>query len=275
MIPGSNLEHTGPMKQITGNTYITPDGIKPCLREYLLLKSRWSPYSRFFQIVLKYRPLAVRGEYSDEIWAKSSLEVMEVLEECSAHFTITGLDHVRNLPGPAIFAANHMSTLETMLLPGLVVPIRPCTFVVKDKLVKAKIWGPVMRSRNPIVVTRKDPRTDLEAVLTQGSQLVAQGTSVIIFPQSTRTSVFVRSGFNSLAAKLAAKTGAYLVPVAVKTDYWGNSPILRGFGPVNRNLPVHIEFGEPMKVQGRGKAEHEVCLDFIEGRLKDWGAAIG
>lgn len=263
------------MKQITGNTYTTPPDVKTCLREYLLFKSRWSPYSRFFQIVLKYRPLAQRGEYTDQVWAQSSLEVLEVLEECGAHFTITGLDHVRSLPGPAIFAANHMSTLETMLLPGLVVPIRPCTFVVKDKLVKAKIWGPVMRSRNPIVVTRKDPRADLEAVLSQGSELVAQGTSVIIFPQSTRTSVFVRSGFNSLAAKLAARTGAYLVPVAVKTDYWGNSPILRGFGPVNRNLPVHIEFGEPMKVQGRGKAEHEACLDFIEGKLAHWGATIG
>jgi 1-acyl-sn-glycerol-3-phosphate acyltransferase len=73
---------------------------------------------------------------------------------------------------------------------------------------------------------------------------------------------------------LAAKAGVPVVPVAVKTDYWGNGAILRGFGPVHRDRTIHIEFGEPLTVEGRGKAEHEKTLDFIEGRLREWGAPI-
>jgi len=86
--------------------------------------------------------------------------------------------------------------------------------------------------------------------------------------------VFARTEFNSLGAKLASRTGAYLVPVALKTDYWGNSPILRGFGPVDRSKAIFFEFGEPMAVAGRGRAEHDRCLDFIEDRLKTWGARV-
>ena len=255
------------------DSYSTPEDAPRALREYLLLGSRWSPYSFFISIIFKYRPLALKGTYDDEIWARSSYEVVKSMERCGAKFRIEGLDKVRSLQGPAVFVGNHMSTLETTTLPGLICPIRPVTFVVKEKLSKGLVWGPIMRSRDPIIVRRKDPRADLEIVLREGAQRLSRGISVIIFPQGTRTEIFDRTNFNSLGIKLAAKAGVPVVPVAVKTDFWGNSPILRGFGPIRRDRPVHIEFGDPISVEGRGKAEHERCLDFIEDRLRRWGAA--
>lgn len=257
-----------------GDSYQTPADVSRALREYLLLGSRWSPYSFFFKIILTYRPYAVAGTYDDDIWARSSYESIKYLERCGAKFHIAGLDKVRELKGPAVFVSNHMSTLETVALPGLICPIRPVTYVVKEKLSKGRIWGPIMRSRDPIVVSRKDPRADLEAVLVGGAERLARGISIIIFPQGTRSDTFDRSRFNSLGIKLAAKAGVPVVPIAVKTDYWGNGALLRGFGPVHRNRAVHIEFGEPIVVEGRGKIQHEQCLDFIEGRLRSWGAAV-
>jgi 1-acyl-sn-glycerol-3-phosphate acyltransferase len=168
-----------------------------------------------------------------------------------------------------------MGTLETVVLPGLIRPMKPITFVVKRKLLGGVIWGPIMRSRDPIAVSRKDPRADLEAVLREGPARLAAGISVIVFPQGTRTEVWKREGFNSLGIKLASRAGVPVMPVALKTDYWGSGGLFRGFGPVHRERTVRIEFGEPMSVSGRGKAEHERCLDFIESRLKDWGATIG
>lgn len=257
-----------------GDSYETPAGVPRALREFLLLGSRWSPYSFFFKIILKYRPYAVAGTYDDDIWARSSYESIKYLERCGAQFRISGLDKVRALTGPAVFVSNHMSTLETVALPGLICPIRPVTYVVKKKLSEGLIWGPIMRSRDPIIVSRTDPRADLEAVLGGGAERLGHGISIIIFPQGTRTDIFVRSKLNSLGIKLAAKAGVPVVPVAVKTDYWGNGAILRGFGPVHRNRTIHIEFGEPLTVEGRGKTEHEKVLDFIEGRLREWGAPI-
>ncbi|HCM27424.1 MAG: hypothetical protein A2Z99_20590 [Treponema sp. GWB1_62_6] len=257
-----------------GDSYDSPEGVKRALREYLLLGTRWSPYSIFFKVILKYRKVALQGGYDDEQWARSSWEIIQGLERCGAKFHIKGLDRIRGLAGPAVFVGNHMSTLETVALPGLICPIRTVTYVVKEKLSKGRVWGPIMRSRDPIVVSRVDPRADLEAVLAGGADRLARGISIIIFPQGTRTKIFDRAKFNSLAVKLASKAGVPLVPVAVRTDWWGNSPLLRGFGPVRRDLPINIEFGEAIRVEGRGKTEHAQVLDFIESRLREWGAPV-
>lgn len=72
--------------------------------------------------MFRCRSLAVQGLYDDKAWSDSSLEVMSKLETCGARFHISGLDQVRTLEGPAVFVANHMSTLETTLLPGLITP---------------------------------------------------------------------------------------------------------------------------------------------------------
>jgi len=262
------------MEYFPGDTYVTPPNVKRALREYLLLGSRWSIYSFFFHTILKYRGLALRGLYDDEVWARSSFEIISDLEKCGAHFDIRGLDQVRALKGPAVFVSNHMGTLETTALPGLICPIRPVTYVVKESLTRGPFWGPIMRSRDPITVSRKDPRKDLEAVLSGGTERLSRGISIIIFPQGTRTDVFDRSKFNSLGVKLASKAQVPLVPVAIKTDFWGNSPVFHGFGPVRRDRVVHIEFGAPLMIQGRGKAEHEACVDFIEDHLIQWGARV-
>jgi 1-acyl-sn-glycerol-3-phosphate acyltransferase len=258
-----------------GDDYTTPEGVPRVVSEYLLLGSRWSVYCHFFATILRSRALALAGLYDDEAWARSSREIISNLERCQARFRIEGMNRVRGAEGPLVFVSNHMSTLETLALPGLIVPMKPVTYVVKEKLLHGLFWGPIMRSRNPIAVSRSDPRADLEIVLREGCARLAAGVSVIIFPQGTRREVFERSQFNSLGVKLAAKAGVRLLPVAVKTDYWGSSGILRGFGPIRRDRPIRIEFGEPVPIAGRGRAEHDHCLDFIESRLRAWGAPVG
>ena len=256
-----------------GASYATPESARRALSEYLLLGTRWSVYSHFIATILRNRSLALRGLYDDEAWARSSHDLLKVLERCGARFRIEGMERVRSAPGPLVFVSNHMSTLETTVLPGLICPIKPVTYVVKEKLLHGFSWGPIMRSRNPIAVSRKDPRVDLEIVLREGQERLAKGISVIVFPQGTRTEVWKREGFNSLCIKLAAKAGVSVMPIAVKTDFWGSSGVFRGFGPIHRDRVIRIEFGESVAPSGRGKAEHEQCLDFIESRLKAWGAA--
>jgi 1-acyl-sn-glycerol-3-phosphate acyltransferase len=257
-----------------GDIYVTPEGTPRALSEYLSMGSRWGVYSHFFATILRSRALALSGKYDDEAWARSSREIIRNLERCRARFRIAGMDRVRRAEGPVVFVSNHMSTLETLALPGLIVPLKPVTYVVKETLLRGFFWGPIMRSRDPIPVSRKDPRADLDIVMREGCARLAGGISVIIFPQGSRTDIFDRSRFNSLGAKLAARAGVLLAPVAVKTDYWGSGGILRGFGPVRRDRPINIEFGEPFPVSGHGKAAHDQCISFIESRLRAWGAPV-
>jgi 1-acyl-sn-glycerol-3-phosphate acyltransferase len=257
-----------------GDRYTTSPGIPRAFSEYLLLRSRWSVYSHFISTILRSRALAQAGRYDDQAWAASSREIIGNLERCRARFHIEGMDRVRKAEGPLVFVSNHMSTMETLVLPGLIVPMKPVTYVVKEKLLHGFFWGPIMRSRNPISVSRTDARADLDVVMREGGARLAAGISVIVFPQGTRQDLFDRSKFNSLGVKLAARAGVRLLPVAVKTDFWGSSGFFHGFGPIHRDRPVHVKFGEALAVSGRGKAEHDLCLDFIESRLRAWGAPV-
>ena len=94
------------------------------------------------------------------------------------------------------------------------------TFVIKESLKRYPLFKHVMLARKPIVVTRTDPRADLQTVLEQGKDCIERGLSVIIFPQTTRTVDFQRKRFNSIAVKLARRANVPVVPIALRTDGW-------------------------------------------------------
>ncbi len=127
-----------------------------------------------------------------------------------------------------------------------------------------------MRSRNPIALERKHPREDLVKVMTDGTERLKNGFSVVAFPQSTRTVQFDEAEFNSLGVKLAKKAGVRIIPVAIKTDFWGNSKIFKTFGKLDRKKIIYMEFGEPLTVEGNGSNEHQKCVNFIKTKLDLW-----
>lgn len=167
-----------------------------------------------------------------------------------------------------------MSTLETMIFPGIIAPLRDVTFVVKESLVTHPLFGDVMKSRDPIIVRRTDPRKDFEAVMNGGVDLLSKGVSIIIFPQSTRSIEFNPEEFNSLGVKLAKKAGVEVVPVAIKTDFWGNGKWIKELGPIDSKKPIHIKFGEPFRVIGNGKEENQRIIRFIQSSLEEWNAEL-
>jgi 1-acyl-sn-glycerol-3-phosphate acyltransferase len=120
------------------------------------------------------------------------------------------------------------------------------------------------------VVGRTDPRKDFETVMTKGAELLANGVSIIIFPQSTRSLQFKPEEFNSLGVKLAKKAGVKVVPFALKTDFWGNGKIIKELGPVDAGKPIHFKFGESFMVEGNGKIENQRIIDFIQSSLNEW-----
>jgi 1-acyl-sn-glycerol-3-phosphate acyltransferase len=247
------------------NTYHTPENYPQMWLHRAFPHFQFAFKYKFLRINFHARKLAVRGLYPTEEWVKSSIRVMKLLESCGGRFHISGVENIRKLKGPAVFIGNHMSTLETMVLPFLISQVRDCTFVVKDSLVESWSFGPVMRSRDPIVVSRHNSREDLVKVMTRGQEILLQGRSVVIFPQSTRRIVFNPEEFNSLGVKLAAKAGVQVVPFALKTDFWRNGIYVKDLGPLDpANRDVYFTFGEPMDITGSGKEENKAIIQFIK-----------
>jgi 1-acyl-sn-glycerol-3-phosphate acyltransferase len=254
-----------------GNEYHTPESMERDFLDKLFLGTRAYFYSLIFNVTLQAHRLAVRGEYDDSAWIESSYAMRVCHERCGAKCHFTELTKIEEREGPVVFIGNHMSTSETFLLPAIIVPRKKVTFVVKKNLLTYPMFGPVMKSRNPIVVGRRDPKEDFKVVMNDGVERLRNGVSVVVFPQSTRMAEFKPEQFNSIGVKLARKAGVPVVPFALKTDFWSNGAILKECGPIHRDRDVFIRFAPPMDVAGSGKDVHASIIDFIQEQLREWG----
>lgn len=248
----------------TQNTYYSPKQSTHWL-------ARGNPtlvfYVKISMIVLKASRLCKKGTYTNDHWIQSSLNAVKALEAVGGGFEIKNLDVIRKIKSPCVFVSNHMSILETFVLPCLIQPYRDVTFVIKESLLSFPFFKHVMRSRNPITVARNNPREDLKTVLNEGQSRINANISVIIFPQTTRSVNFDPKKFNSLGVKLAKRCKVPIIPVVLKTDAWGTGSKFKDFGKVRPNKTVHITFSDPLIVKGSGKEEHKFIVDIITKRL--------
>jgi len=227
-------------------------------------------YPHLVSVVARGSRMAKRAHYGTFEWAQSSLAVMRALEGVGVDIEITGIDAFTTLQGPCVFVSNHMSTLETFVLPCIIAQFRDVTFVVKQSLLDYPVFRYVMRSRDPIAVGRTNPREDLKTVMEGGIERLKAGRSLVIFPQTTRMDTFDPAAFNTIAIKLAKRAGVPVVPVALKTNAWGNGKLIKDFGVIDPTRRVHFAFGKPMMIKDRGNEEHQAIIGFITEKLKKW-----
>ena len=251
--------------------YITPESA------ILPLSSMFPNITFYFRLCMILNAAsnsAKKGLYTSDAWITSSSNIRAALEKSGIKLTVEGFNNFKNIDGPCVFVGNHMSTLETMVLPSLIRPFRPVNFVIKESLLRYPVFHHLMRSREPIVVERKDARADFNAVMLGGVDNLSRGISVIVFPQSTRMPGLSRRHFNSMGVKLARKANVPIVPVALRTDAWGMNGLfglLKDHGPLHPEIPVNLRFGKPIAITGNGKTEHEEVYSFIEQCLTEWG----
>lgn len=227
-------------------------------------------YYRLFFIVLNASKVAKAGKYNGEAWAKDSFRVLEEIEKAGMRIDISGLSDLCNMEEPAVIIGNHMSMMETLLLPSMIRPIRPVTFVVKESLLDYPVFKYVMRARKPIAVTRTNPRQDLKTVMQDGTEKLKNGISIIVFPQTTRSHSFDPTQMSTIGVKLAKKAKAPIVPLALKTDGWQNGKKIKDFGSLDKSKIAYFSFGKPFSVVGKGDREHEKVNRYITTQLNKW-----
>jgi 1-acyl-sn-glycerol-3-phosphate acyltransferase len=263
------LEYTaGKIPELaSGNIYDSPRR-----RHFFLYRAAPSGsfYTRLILLLLNLSNLVKRGRFDSRIWVRKSAKVMRILESTGVRFHIENFNILREMEPPCVFLANHMSTLETFVLPSILVPFMPVTFVIKESLSTYPVLKHIIMSCDPIVVGRVNPRDDLKKVLHEGMEHLKSGVSVIIFPQRTRSILFDPRHFNTIGIKLALRAGVPVVPIALKTDAWGNGRRIKDLGKIDPDKSVIFSIGKPIPIQGRGKKEHEQIVRYIGQKLKEW-----
>ena len=180
------------------------------------------------------------------IWARMILRVSFMKIE------ITGLENVTRT-GTYIFAANHSSTLDIpLLLAYLPIQFR---WLAKEELFRIPFFGRVMRLTGYIPVNRSNPRQSVKS-LERAAARIRAGTSVVIFPEGTRTRdgailPFKRGGFT-----LAARSGRPVVPLSI-------SGAKRALEPKTLKLRpgrIKIVIGRPLPTQGLDRPGQEELM---------------
>ena len=256
--------------------YTTPAAILPAKPPRASFLSAWRFYvGGLGKVISEGMRILRAGDFGTETLGQLSWSLLHSVENMGASVTFEGFESMRNLGHqPAVIVANHMSLAETMLLPAGVFANGPMIIIAKRSLTRYPAFGRFLEASRPILVERRNPRRDLMDVMEQGLLRLAEGCSVLIFPQGTRMAAFDPARFNSLGAKLARRGRVPLIPVACKTDFARPGRLLRDFGPIDPSRPIRFAAG-PLLDSSRPQRElQEACVGHIMQCLKNWDMPV-
>lgn len=232
-------------------------------------------YPQWALITVQAALAAMRGRLTYERLVAGSGRLMRALQRCGVRFEICGTDGLADGQGPFVFVCNHMSAMETQVLPAIIGRTRNVTFVVKPSLMRYPLFRRVLGAFDPIIVTRTDARADLRNVLKLGKQKLDAGISVIIFPQARRSSHFDPETFGSMGWRLAKAAKVPMVPIALATEAWGRGAWVEDAGPIDPTRPARFAIGAPIAIADDPAAAHRQVTDFIAEHLRAWSVEGG
>lgn len=111
-----------------------------------------------------------------------------------------------------VYCANHQSMMDIVLLYRLFLHFK---WVSKKEILKVPFLGWNMRLNNYLSVSRGSPSSQIR-MMKGGENLLNQGSSLMIFPEGTRSKDGKLGRFRDGAFVLAQKTNSPVVPVVIK-----------------------------------------------------------
>jgi 1-acyl-sn-glycerol-3-phosphate acyltransferase len=123
-----------------------------------------------------------------------------------------------NIPpdGPAIYVSNHQSNFDIPIIySGLPIPFN---WLAKKELFKIPLFGLGMKRNGNIPIDRSNRKTTIHSIII-AAQRIKEGTSVVIFPEGTRTPDGDLQEFKKGALLIAAKAQVPVVPIVIHGSY--------------------------------------------------------
>ena len=208
-----------------------------------------------------------------DLWAHYCFASLQKAEKYGTDVIMDGWNNRKEYDGPVVYLANHMSTLETVMLPFVLLTYGPIGTVVKQSLSHLPFLTRAAAHLGLVPIGRKSPREDLMTIFNVCGQRIKEGISITIYAQGTRQPVFSRKSWGSIGTKLAERSGVPVVPIAVKTDIEPTRPGAKGwfkdFGTVDPSKTIRISCGPVLT--GTSKEMQQASFDWIKSRLDEWG----
>lgn len=187
-------------------------------------------------------------------WAKTILWI------CGIKIRAEGLENI-SAQMPYIYMTNHQSYFDIFaLLATLSVNFK---FIMKQELMKIPILGFTMRNAGYIGIERKDPRKAIKS-MNAVAEKIKHGTSILIFPEGTRSKdgrllPLKKGGFH-----LALKSGCKIVPIGISNSH---RIVPKGSLKINRGS-IHLRVGRPISTSPYSKKSISELMDKVQHAIE-------
>lgn len=221
----------------------------------ILVTIIWSSICLFFTPILSYR----KRYYLTSRWNIFIIWAARII--CGIHYQIKGLENLPNTT-PVILLSKHQSIWETIFY-VMAIP-RPLAFVFKKELVYIPFFGWSIALLRMIPINRKKNHNAFLQVLTLGQKCLANGQTIVMFPEGTRISVGKKGKYKQGGPRLAIATNTVIIPIAVNAgECWPKKSFIKIPGMIT------VSIGPPIIPKGLNAKELSQRVEsWIESEMK-------
>ncbi len=183
------------------------------------------------------------------IWGRVGLWLAGV------RFTVIGREHLAQ-QGPVVYMANHVSNFDILaLFAGVPDQFR---WMAKIELFRIPLFGLAMRRVGSIPVDRSNRKNSVLS-MREAVRRIAAGTSVVIFPEGTRSPDGTLQPFKTGSFTLALQAQVPVVPLAIV----GSGEVMPKHSRWIRGGHIRLIIMPPVETAGRAVAEREDLMEAV------------
>lgn len=184
-------------------------------------------------------------------WARGVLRV------CGVKVVVDGLENIK--PGVSyIYMSNHQSAFDIFTLLGYLPA--DFKFILKKELMKIPIFGRAMKKAGYIAIDRGDPREAIKS-MNRAAEKIRRGTSILIFPEGTRSKDGRLQDFKKGGFHLAIKSGCDIVPLVIPNS---RNIVQKGSMRIHAGT-ITMKICKPVVVKDYAKRD----LERLMGRVRE------
>lgn len=173
--------------------------------------------------------------------------------------TVEGIEHLP-AQGPVVYMSNHQGNFDIpILFAALPVQFR---WLAKAELFRIPLFGLTMRIAGYIPVERHDRRLAIQS-MNQAAQRVADGASIMIFPEGTRSPDGKLLPFKKGGFVLALQAQAPIVAIAID----GSAALMLKSSWLIRSGKVRVRIFPALPTAGLGMKDRDVLKTEVETRI--------
>lgn len=215
----------------------------------------------FLGLTLTLSPMVVLASLRDPRGSDGLLHVWgrEALRIAGVESVVEGLEKIPERT--CVFASNHQSHFDALLT---FTHIRKhIRYVAKRELFQIPIFGRAMRAAGNIEVNRAGGRGD-HRTLARAIQVAQERTSVLFYPEGTRSEDGVLRPFRKGAAVFAIQAQMPIVPLGVA----GTKDILRKKSlAIHRGCAAALVIGDPIPTEGLNEQDRDALTERIRDEV--------